>query len=221
MSGPPSLIIDLDGTLVDSAPLIAGIINHMLADRGSQRTVAASEARIFLTRGGSQLVTALLGPDLGDLDRDLADFRSRYAALTTPADCLFPGVRNGLDALSALGVRMAICSNKPQSLCDKIIADLALDHHFVAIVGSTDDVPLKPAPDLAFRALAQLGSAASDCRYVGDSDIDRQTAARAGIGFLFVTYGYAEAGKPIDALARFDGFDDIVRYLAARERRIA
>ena len=221
MSGPPSLIIDLDGTLVDSAPLIAGIINHMLADRGSQRTVAASEARIFLTRGGSQLVTALLGPDLGDLDRDLADFRSRYAALTTPADCLFPGVRNGLDALSALGVRMAICSNKPQSLCDKIIADLALDHHFVAIVGSTDGVPLKPAPDLAFRALAQLGSAASDCLYVGDSDVDRQTAANAGIGFLFVAYGYAEAGKPIDALARFDGFDDIVRYLAARERRIA
>jgi len=221
VSGPPSVIIDLDGTLVDSAPLIAGIINQMLADRSSPRTVTASEARIFLTRGGSQLVTALLGPDVGDLDHDLADFRTRYAALATPADCLFPGVRDGLDALSALGVRMAICSNKPQSLCDKIVADLALDHHFVAIVGSTDGVPLKPAPDLAFRALAQLGSTASDCLYVGDSDVDRQTAARAGIGFLFVAYGYAEAGKPIDALARFDRFDQIAPFISALQRQVA
>lgn len=221
MSGPPSLIIDLDGTLVDSAPLIAGIINQMLADRGSPRTVAASEARIFLTQGGSQLVTALLGPDLDDLDRDLADFRIRYAALQTPADCLFPGVRDGLDALSALGVRMAICSNKPQSLCDKIIVDLALDHHFVAIVGSTDGVPMKPAPDLAFRALAQLGTTAPDCRYVGDSDVDQQTAANAEIGFLFVTYGYAEQGQPIDALARFDCFDQIAPFISALQRRVA
>ena len=221
MSGPPSLIIDLDGTLVDSAPLIAGIINQMLADRSSSRTVAAIAARTYLTQGGSQLVTALLGPDLGDLDRDLADFRTRYAALATPADCLFPGVRNGLDALSALGVRMAICSNKPQSLCDKIVADLDLAHHFVAIVGSADGVPLKPAPDLAFGALAKLGVTAADCLYVGDSDVDQQTAAKAGIGFLFVTYGYAEAGTSIDALARFDRFDQIAPFISALQRQVA
>ena len=77
---PPSLIIDLDGTLVDSAPLIAGIINQMLADRCSPRTVAPADARAFLTQGGSHLVTALLGPDLVDLDSDLADFRTRYAS---------------------------------------------------------------------------------------------------------------------------------------------
>ncbi len=58
---PPSLIIDLDGTLVDSAPLIAGIINQMLAERGVQHAVAATDARVFLTQGGSQLVAALLG----------------------------------------------------------------------------------------------------------------------------------------------------------------
>ena len=221
MNGPPSLIVDLDGTLIDSAPLIAGIVNRMLADRGSLRTVAATDARAFLTQGGSQLVTALLGDDFADLDRDLTDFRARYASLRTPADCLFPGVRNGLAALSALGVRMAICSNKPHSLCDKIVADLALGQHFVAIVGSADGTPLKPAPDLALRALAQLGTTAADCLYVGDSDVDRQTAASAGIGFLFVTYGYAESDQQIDALARFDRFDQLAPYIAANERRVA
>lgn len=221
MSRPPSLIIDLDGTLVDSAPLIANIINRMLADRGALRTVAATKARAFLTRGGSQLVAALLGDDLDHLDRDLADFRTRYAALETPADCLFPGVRDGLAALSGMGVQMAICSNKPQSLCDKIVAELGLADVFDAVVGSSDSLPLKPAPALARRALDLLGSRASDCLYVGDSDVDRQTAANAGIGFLFVNYGYAEPGQPIDALAHFDRFDQLAPYVAALERHVA
>lgn len=221
MSRPPSLIIDLDGTLVDSAPLIAGIINRMLTDRGVRRTVAASDARAFLTQGGSQLVTALLGDDLDNLDRDLADFRNRYAALETPADCLFPGVGEGLATLSDLGVQMAICSNKPQSLCDKIVADLALGQHFDAVVGSTDSLPLKPAPVLAQRALDLLGTETRECLYVGDSEVDRLTAANAGIGFLFVTYGYAEPGQPIEALAHFDRFDQLAPYVAALERQVA
>lgn len=221
MNDPQTLIIDLDGTLVDSAPLIAGIINQMLADRGAGRRVTASDARVYLTQGGSQLVAALLGPNLSDLDTDLADFRTRYAASDTPIDCLFPGVREGLAALSALGVRMAICSNKPQSLCNKIVADLDLDSHFGAIVGSSDDLPLKPAPDLAHRALALLGNTAEHCLYVGDSDVDRQTAASAGLDFLFVTYGYAEPGHAIDALAHFDRFDQLAPYLAAARRRVA
>lgn len=221
MSRPPSLIIDLDGTLVDSAPLIAGIINRMLADRGVPGTVAATDARAFLTQGGSQLVTALLGDDLDNLDRDLADFRTRYAAQATPDDCLFPGVREGLASLSDLGVRMAICSNKPQSLCDKVVADLALGQHFDAVVGSIDSLPLKPAPALAQRALDLLGTDAHDCLYVGDSEVDHRTAANAGIGFLFVTYGYAEPGQSIAALAHFDRFEQLAPYVAALERQVA
>lgn len=221
MNHPQALIIDLDGTLVDSAPLIAGIVNQMLADRGTDRRVTASDARAYLTQGGAQLVAALLGPDLSDLDTDLADFRTRYGASETPVDCLFPGVREGLAALSDLGVQMAICSNKPQPLCDKIVADLDLGRHFEAVVGSSDNLPLKPAPDLAHRALAQFGRTAEHCLYVGDSDVDRRTAANAGIGFLFVTYGYAEPGYAIDALARFDRFDQLVPYFAAARRRVA
>ena len=215
MTTPPSLIIDLDGTLVDSAPLIAGIINRMLADRNARRTVTAADARAWLTQGGSQLVTALLGSDLDDMESDLAEFRARYAALDTPVDCLFPGVRDGLAALSEMGVAMAICSNKPQGLCDKIVADLDLGRHFATVVGSIDHLPLKPNPALAFRALDALGATASTCHYVGDSDVDRRTAANAGIGFLFVTYGYAEEDRPIDALARFDRFDQLVPFIAA------
>ena len=148
-------------------------------------------------------------------------------ARPTPAECLFPGVSDGLRALLRLGIRVAICSNKPQSLCDKIVADLALTSYCPIVVGSLAGVPLKPAADLAQLALAQLGAAPGECLFVGDSEVDRQTAVNAGIPFLFVTYGYAEPGATIDALARFDRFDELVRFvsdgrdIASARRRVA
>ena len=109
---------------------------------------------------------------------------------------------------------MAICSNKPQALCDKIVADLSMNVHCAIVVGSVAGVPLKPAPDLARLALAKLGAVPEECLYVGDSGVDRQTAENAGVPFLFVTYGYAEPGVAIDARARFDCFDDLVRFVS-------
>lgn len=209
-----SIIFDLDGTLVDSAPLIAGILNEMLRERGSSRVLAASEAREYLTRGGAQLVTELLDSTCAEITLDLSRFRALYMARPTPAECLFPGVGDGLRALSQLGVRMAICSNKPQPLCDKIVADLALTPYCPIVVGSVAGVPLKPAPDLARLALAKLGAAPEECLYVGDSGVDRQTAENAGVPFLLVTYGYAEPGVAIDARARFDHFDQLVQFVS-------
>ena len=222
-----SIIFDLDGTLVDSAPLIAGIINEMLRERGSTRVVEASDARACLTKGGAQLVTELLGSTNAEIALDLARFRALYMARPTPPACLFPGVGDGLRALSRLGVRMAICSNKPQALCDKIVADLSMNVHCAIVVGSVAGVPLKPAPDLARLALAKLGAAPEECLYVGDSEIDRQTAENVGVPFLLVTYGYAEPGVAIDARARFDHFDELVQFvsqqreLSSAQRRVA
>lgn len=213
-SAPKPIIFDLDGTLVDSAPLCAGIINDMLRERGCSRQVTAANARLVLTKGGSQLVAALLGGESRGTDLEVAEFRSRYAARPTPSDCLFPGVSDGLRELAKLGVRMAICSNKPQPLCEKIASDLGLAAHFAAIVGSMPGQALKPAADLARLALTGLDAAPEDCLFVGDSEVDQQTACAAGIPFVFVTYGYAEPGFAGDGLARLDHFDQLVRFAA-------
>lgn len=210
------IIFDLDGTLVDSAPLCAEIINEMLVERGVVKVVAASEARNYLTKGGAQLMTALLGSKPDEIESDLTGFRARYSARRTPSDCLYPGVVKGVRALSRLGVGMAICSNKPQTLCDKIVSDLALVPHFAAVVGSASGVPLKPAPDLALAALAGLGATPDDCLFVGDSEVDRQTALNAGIPFVFMTYGYAEPDFMFDGLARFDQFNELVRFASGQ-----
>lgn len=216
-----TIIFDLDGTMVDSAPLCAEIINAMLAERGSPRRVSASDARRFLTQGGTELVSALLGGDCRETATEVADFRSRYAARPTPAECLFPGVADGLAELDRSGVRMAICSNKPRHLCEKIISDLGLDRYFAVIAGSVPDLPLKPDAALALRALAELGSRPEDCLFVGDSEIDCLTAQAAGIPFVFVTYGYAEPGFTADGHDRVDHFSELLRLASPALPRVA
>ncbi len=181
------IIFDLDGTLVDSAPHIAAILSEVAG-----REIHASEARHYLTQGGEQLVSALLGDD--NLHENLAKFRELYLSLPTP-DCLYPAVREGLDRVACSGRTMALCSNKPQILCEKVVADLRLDH-FSEILGSA----CKPCIIPIAAAL-----------YVGDSMVDQETAAVTGIAFAFVTYGYAEPGFVTDSPS-FNTFTEVVNF---------
>lgn len=189
MTTAVDIIFDLDGTLVDSAPHIAAMLSQVAG-----REIHASETRRYLTQGGEQLVTALLGDD--HLDQNLAEFRRLYSSDLTPADSLYPGVRDGLDRLSRAGLAMAICSNKPQRLCDKIVTDLGLDGYFGIIIGDAR----KPSPQPFTATL-----------YVGDSKVDYETAAVTGVPFAFVAYGYAEPGFTCDA-PQFDTFADLVDF---------
>ncbi|WP_309602675.1 HAD hydrolase-like protein [Sphingomonas sp.] len=187
MTAAVDIIFDLDGTLVDSVTHIAAILSEVAG-----REIKPSDARHYLTQGGEQLVSALLGDD--NLHENLAQFRELYLSLPTP-DCLYPGVRDGLDRLQDAGRTMAICSNKPQILCEKTVADLRLDH-FAMVLGSAGkpgNIPLT----------ASL--------YVGDSKVDQDTAALSDIPFAFVTYGYAEPGFASDDQS-FDTFAEVVDF---------
>lgn len=188
MPAAVDIIFDLDGTLVDSATHIAAILSDVAG-----REIEASDARQYLTMGGEQLVSALLGA--ADLDQNLARFRETYLSLPTP-DCLYPGVRDGLDRLRKAGRSMALCSNKPQILCEKTVLDLGLDH-FAFILGSA----CKPK---------KIPLTAS--HYVGDSKVDQVTAALSGIPFIFVTYGYFEPGFVTDAQS-VDTFAQVVDHI--------
>lgn len=195
-------IFDLDGTLVDSAAICAAILNAMLTERGAPAVLARAEVVPQLSAGGPQMVAALLGVYCGDPARDIAAFRARYAAMQTPADSLYPEVRSGLNVLHRRGVRLGICSNKPQNLCEKVLGDLELASLFVTIVGGRPALPPKPAPDLLFQAMRQMGAAPASTRFVGDSALDGACARAAGVAFLGVAYGYDALDTP-ECHARF------------------
>lgn len=199
-----NIIFDLDGTLIDSARLTGAIIDQMLVARGIEARADRDLIRRMDAVGGEAMIAAVLGPHSSDPAAEIAEFRALHREIIVPADLPFPGVTETLARLAAQGVGLAICSNKPQDLCEKILSELGLAHLFAAIVGSTPDRLRKPAPEAAKLALAGLGSTPADTLYCGDSTIDLATAQAAGLAVTLVEWGYgtaeafkADPGTPI------------------------
>lgn len=158
------------------------------------------------------MVGQMLDAVADDAVADLAEFRARYAEYQTPVSSLFPGVATGIASLHAMGHVLAVCSNKPQHLCERVLADVGLARRFERIIGGTPARAPKPAPDLIALTLSQLDIDAADCCYIGDSELDHQAAAAAGVRFAFVCYGYADPHwRPIDC-PMFDRFGGVVDY---------
>lgn len=187
------ILFDLDGTLVDSVRITCNVINAMLATRGIAWCADPATVRAMDAIGGEAMIAAVMGPHCRDPKQEIAEFRARHAVVDTPTDLAFPGVPVALAALAANGISMAICSNKPQHLCEKILADLDLAGYFITIVGARAGLPRKPAPEAARLALAALGADPAATLYVGDSPVDVATARAAGLPLALVDWGYGFA----------------------------
>ncbi len=184
------IIFDLDGTLLDSARVTAAIVDRMLAERSAGTRADPALIRRMDAVGGEAMIAAALGSFSSDPSREIDEFRAIHKIIDVPADLPFPGVRKALCELSQAGVAMAICSNKPQFLCDRILGELGLAGHFAAIIGSAPDRPRKPHPQTAHLALQGLGGTPEDTLYCGDSLVDLATARAAGLHAVLVAWGY-------------------------------
>lgn len=185
-----NIIFDLDGTLIDSARLTGAIIDQMLAARGATTLADRALIRRMDAVGGEAMIAAALGAHSTDPPSEIAEFRAIHSAIDVPDDLPFPGVPETLGALAATGIGMAICSNKPQFLCEKILGDLGLSRHFRTIVGSAPERARKPDPKSALLALQGIGGTIRDTLYCGDSTIDLATARAAGLRATLVSWGY-------------------------------
>jgi len=199
-------IFDLDGTLVDSMAVCTDIMNAMLVDRGSTLLLTPDVARPHISIGGSNMIASCLGEFCEDPHAGIAEFRARYIDMPTPETSIFAGVREGLQRLSDSGYSMSICSNKPQNLCEKILAELRLEQFFGTVVGGRPGIPAKPSPDLLDLTLRLSGHSAEDSCFVGDSEPDHLAARALGIPFILVSYGYGELEGPCDDVARCGSF---------------
>lgn len=185
-----SIIFDLDGTLIDSAELTGHIIDGMLAERGAGKAADRGLIRAMDAVGGETMIASVMAKFTADPAADLEEFRARHRSVETPPTLPFPGVRDTLGILADAGVSMAICSNKPQFLCEKILSDLGLDIHFEAILGSMPQRARKPDPVSANLALSSLGANHRETLFCGDSIVDVTTAQAAGLAVCLVAWGY-------------------------------
>lgn len=196
-SGPKTpfanIIFDLDGTLIDSATITGQIIDGMLTDRGVAEQADRDLIKKMDAIGGEAMIAAVMGSNTVDPAADLADFRRRHRDIKVGLDVLFPQVAETIEKLADQGIGLAICSNKPQVLCEKILADVGLAHHFASIVGSAPERPRKPDPSGALLALGALCADTRSTLFCGDSVIDIETATAAGLSACLVAWGYGSA----------------------------
>jgi phosphoglycolate phosphatase len=213
MAWPGAVIFDLDGTLIDTAPAIACALNHVIATRRGEE-VAVSLVRKLISRGAPELVGTAFGKSASSPERDLRDFRAAYGALDPKSQDLYPGAMETLRFLNEKGIRLGLCTNKPQSLTNALLDKLNLSPLFAAVIGG-DLVPrAKPHPDHLLAVLSALEAAPSDAFYVGDSEVDAQTARGAEVTFVLARYGYASVSlETISCWKQISGLNEIPALL--------
>ncbi|HSM91452.1 MAG TPA: HAD hydrolase-like protein [Anaeromyxobacteraceae bacterium] len=182
---PRVAVLDLDGTLVDSFADLAGSVNHALRAVGLPAR-PLSEVRTFIGEGARLLLQRAVDPHLHLLEPALAAWWEHYEAHCLDHTTLFPGVA---EALAGAGRVLAVHTNKPGRLARKILDGLQVGSRFAAVLGG-DEAPRKPDPTGTLGLVARLGGDPSQSVFVGDSLIDAQTAAAAGVPFVAVTWGF-------------------------------
>ena len=191
-----TVVFDLDGTLVDTAPDLVAALNFVLEREGlppvpllSARNMIGAGARRMIERG-LELEGRAATPD--DLTRLTADFIDHYAAHIADASRPFDGLEDALDDLRARGYRLAVCTNKLEWLSKRLLDQLGLSGRFSAICGAdTFGVP-KPDPAILRQTVARAGGQMVSAIMVGDAGPDIGVARRAGIPVIGVAFGYTE-----------------------------
>lgn len=189
-----AVIFDLDGTLVDSAPDIHAAANTVMARHGLAPFTLA-EVRGFIGHGAERFIAQCLAArgladDAGLKARALADFLSIYedaVHLTAP----YPGVVTALEQLAGTGLALGVCTNKPHGPALAVLRHLDLARFFSVVIGGDSLPTRKPGPAPLLAAITALW--AVDTVYVGDSEVDAETAARAAVPFALFTEGYRKA----------------------------
>src|SRR6266403_5087730 len=196
MTSPPTIVFDLDGTLVDTAPDLINALNFIL-DREGLPAVPLASARNMIGAGARKLIERGLelegrAASVPDITRLTADFIDHYAAHIADASRPFDGLEAALDDLSARGYRFAVCTNKLEWLSKLLLDRLELSGRFSAICGADTFGVSKPDPAILQQTIARAGGEVSSAIMVGDAGPDIGVARRAGIPVIGVEFGYTE-----------------------------
>ena len=191
-----TVVFDLDGTLVETAPDLVDTLNWVFRREGLPE-VAYAEGRNMIGGGARKMIENALKLEgrtapPAEIERMLADFIGHYAEHIADRSRPFPGLDAALDALKAQGSRFAVCTNKREGLSRLLLQALKLTHRFEAICGPDTFQIYKPDPEFLRRTVHAAGGALERAIMVGDSDIDIATAKAAGIPIVAVDFGYSE-----------------------------
>jgi len=200
------IVFDLDGTLVDSAPDLHAACVKMLADEGKPAPSIATVIG-YIGNGVPRLVELAMADNGIATDqhaRLITSFMGYYDADPVTLTKLYPNLLALLETLKANGHKMAVCTNKPEAPARVILKAFNIEGFFDVVVGGDTLAVKKPNPEPLFECLKLLG--VDSCLYVGDSEVDAQTADRAKMPMALFTQGYRKT--PVAQLPHAFAFDD-------------
>lgn len=190
------VIFDLDGTLLNTIADLGDACNYALRTLGFSEHALATYN--YMVGNGVRKLIERAEPDADQatLARLLDLFREYYDEHCTDHTTPYRGIPELLRDLTDKGVAVAVASNKYQAAVDRIVAHFFPDIPFVAVMGQVEDRPVKPDPSIVFAILNQFPTPKADVLYVGDSAVDMETARRACIDSVGVTWGF----RPVSEL---------------------
>ncbi len=191
-------IFDLDGTLLNTITDLGTATNFALKSMGYAEHPLSAYS--YMVGNGVRKLIERAQSDASDqtINQLLTLFRSYYDEHCTDATTPYPGIHELLIALREKGVRLAVATNKYQAAADKIISHFFPDIEFEAVLGQIPERPVKPDPSIVFAILNICPTPKRDVLYIGDSAVDIETARRACVESVGVTWGF----RPVSELRK-------------------
>lgn len=215
----PTIVFDLDGTLIDTAPDLVATLNAVFAREGwppvpfaAARNAIGGGARMMIARG---VAAEGIAVSAEKLDQLFADFIAHYSKHIADHSQPFPGLTDALDELAASGYRFAVCTNKLERLSVLLLKQLKLADRFAVICGQDTFGMQKPDPEVLRRTVAAAGGSLQEAIMIGDSATDIRTARAAGIPIIAVDFGYSD--RPVSEY----GPDRIINHFMQLQSAIA
>ena len=186
-------IFDLDGTVLDTVHTIAYYGNFALQKHGIE-PIEDKEYNYFAGNGAVNLIKRALRfrDALTDeiFEKVFSDYNAAYNANTSYLTAPFDGIKETLDAIKSLGIKMAILSNKPHFATYGVITELFGEGYFDVVYGQRENVPIKPDPTAVLGIMAEMDATTEQCLYIGDTGTDMKTGKNAGLCTVGVTWGF-------------------------------
>lgn len=215
-----TIVFDLDGCLVDSAPDLVGALNSLLIEH-RHAPLPLAQGRLMVGRGARSLVAKgfqAVGAPLDEpaltamTDRFLAIYADRLADETRP----YPGCLRALDELATMGATLAVCTNKRTDFSFALLGALRMRDRFVVNIGGDAAPAPKPDPRHLLHAIGAAGGDPARAIMIGDTVFDAEAAQAAGVPCLLVSFGYSQTPvAELPAAAVIDHFDQLPGAVAA------
>ncbi len=217
---PKVIMIDVDGTLVDSVPDLAYCVDEMMVELGMERR-GEEKVRHWVCNGVSKLVERAINGELeGQLNKELFNkaypiFLNYYAENTAKRTCLYKGVREGLDYLSSQGYYLGCVTNKATQFTHPLLKELGIFDYFKIVISGDTLTKKKPDPMPLLYGAEYFGVRPEECLMIGDSVSDVKASRSAGFDIICMSYGYNHGNNIADEKPDLviDSMTELGKYL--------